>query len=554
MAVQISETVRPFANFSPNPSLWGDQFINHKSKTQQISRIYLEEIEGLKNEVKCMLTSTPEGKMADTVNLIDTLERLGVSYHFEKEIEEKMKHLFNLIKADNYKDHEGCDLYTDALHFRLFRQHGYPISSGIFNKWMDGNGKFKESIKSDAKGLLSLYEACCLRTHGDTLLDEALVFATASLKSMAANLASPLRKQVEHALFQHLHFGIPRVEARHFITFYEEEEHKNEMLLRFAKLDFNALQALHKEELSEISKWWKDLDLISKLPYARDRVVESYFWAVGVYYQPKYSRARIMLTKTIAMTAILDDTYDSYGTLEELDVLTKAIERWDIKEINGLPEYIKGFYKQVLKLYQQLEEELAKEGRSYAVYYAIEACKELARSYAVEAKWFKKGYLPGFEEYLINSLVTSTAGYLNIISFFGVESVTKEDFEWFSKKPRIAVATQIITRVIDDIATYEVEKEKGQSATGIDCYMKEHGVSKEKAMQRFYEMSTNAWKDINEEGLSWPSSFSRDIFVQLRNFSRMVDVTYGKNEDGYSKPEKILKPLIIALFVDQIKL
>lgn len=69
------------------------------------------------------------------------------------------------------------------------------------------------------------------------------------------------------------------------------------------------------------------MDLISKLPYVRDRIVESFFWSVAVFDEPQYSRARIMLAKSFAMATILDDTYDSYATIEELELLTDAIQR-----------------------------------------------------------------------------------------------------------------------------------------------------------------------------------------------------------------------------------
>ena len=128
------------------------------------------------------------------------------------------------------------------------------LEAEIFRKWTDGNGKFKESIKSDTKGMLSLYEASYLRTHGDTILDDALAFTTATLKSMVSNLRSPLKKQVERALVQPLHLGIPRLEAHSYITMYEEQEHRNETLIKFAKLDFNLLQIFHREELQQVSR------------------------------------------------------------------------------------------------------------------------------------------------------------------------------------------------------------------------------------------------------------------------------------------------------------
>nr|QNC49794.1 terpene synthase 12b [Leucophyllum frutescens] len=540
------EIVRPIANFSP--SLWGDEFLKCNVDAQ-VPRKYSEEIEALKNEARSMLLA-PGNKMVDTINLIDTLERLGVSYHFEAEIEEKLEQFFNL---NTDYDREAYDLYTVALHFRLFRQHGYRISCDIFGKFKDVNGEFQDRLKTDARGLLSLYEAAHLRVHGEDIMEEALVFSTANLKSMAPNLGSPLKQQVLHALVQQLHLGNPRIEARNFISFYEQDESKNESLLRFAKLDYNLLQMLHKEELREVSRWWKDLDLISKLPYARDRVVECFFWAMGVYHEPQYSRARIMLTKTIAMTSIIDDTYDAYGTIEELDIFTEAIMRWNLSELERLPEYIRPFYRSLLELYNQFEEELSKEGRSYATYYAIESLKELVRSYHVEAKWFIEGYLPPFEEYLNNALITCTYCYHTTTSMLGTESATKEEFEWLSKKPKMLVAGLTICRVIDDIATYEVEKERGQIATGIECYMRDNGVTKEVAVDKFFEIATNAWKDINEECLR-PYAQSRDVLQRILNLERIIDVTYKNNEDGYTQPEKVLKPHIIALFVDPIKI
>lgn len=78
------------------------------------------------------------------------------------------------------------------------------------------------------------------------------------------------------------------------------------------------------------------------------------------------------------------------------------------------------------------------------------------RCYLVEAKWFIEGYLPSFEEYLKNGLVTSTSCYLPLCALLGMGSVRKEDFEWLSKRPELLVAVLKIGRLVDDVATYEV--------------------------------------------------------------------------------------------------
>ena len=64
-----------------------------------------------------------------------------------------------------------------------------------------------------------------------------------------------------------------------------------------------------------------------KLSYARDRLVENYFWTCGVFHEEEYSRARMLFAKTFGMLSLMDDTYDVYATLEECHVLNEAIQR-----------------------------------------------------------------------------------------------------------------------------------------------------------------------------------------------------------------------------------
>lgn len=47
-----------------------------------------------------------------------------------------------------------------------------------------------------------------------------------------------------------------------------------------------------------------------------------------MYYEPQYSFARMLLVKVLLVISILDDTYDAYGTFEELELLTEAFERY----------------------------------------------------------------------------------------------------------------------------------------------------------------------------------------------------------------------------------
>lgn len=62
---------------------------------------------------------------SQSLNLVDAIQRLGVAYHFETEIEEALQHIYS-----NHIEMEDGDLYSTALGFRLLRQHGYNVSCG----------------------------------------------------------------------------------------------------------------------------------------------------------------------------------------------------------------------------------------------------------------------------------------------------------------------------------------------------------------------------------------------------------------------------------------
>ena len=83
-----------------------------------------EEVQVLKEEVRntfASTTSNPKTKL----ELIEAIQRLGIAYHFESEIEESLE---NIFKNKQDFDNEN-DLYTVALLLRLFRQQGYNVSS-----------------------------------------------------------------------------------------------------------------------------------------------------------------------------------------------------------------------------------------------------------------------------------------------------------------------------------------------------------------------------------------------------------------------------------------
>ncbi|CAL5341820.1 unnamed protein product [Camellia sinensis] len=544
----VPEVTRRSANF--HPSIWGDHFLAYAPHAVEVDVNMEQQLQQLKEEVRKMLVAAVDDQPSQKLNFIDAIQRLGMSYHFESEIEAALQHIYETY-YDHHDDKANGDLYTVALSFRLLRQQGHPVSCNVFNKFKDNNGKFHEYVIGDVQGMLSLYEATHLRMRGEEILDEALIFTTTHLKCAILNLSNPLKEQVIHALNQPIHYGCTRIESSHYIFFYEQDDSHNEVLLNFAKLDFNLLQKTHQWELSEITRWWKDLDFAKKLPFARDRLVECYFWILGVYFEPQYFLARRILTKVIALTSIIDDIYDAYGTLEELELFTDAVERWESSALDQLPEYMKLCYQALLDVYNMIDEEMSKQERSCCVHYAKSTMKILVRAYFEEAKWFHQGYAPTMEEYMSVALVTGAHTMLATTSFVGMGEVASEEaFDWVSNNPLIVQASSVVGRLMDDMVGHKFEQKRGHVASAVECYMKQHGATEEEVLVEFRKLVTNAWKDINAAYLR-PTAVPMPLLLRVVNLTRMIHVIY-KDEDGYTHSGTRVKAFVTSVLVNPV--
>ncbi|KAJ4830631.1 hypothetical protein Tsubulata_036741, partial [Turnera subulata] len=545
VAGDVSDTHRPLPDFPP--TIWGCHFASF-SFTELEFESYSRQVELLKEEIHGMLLSATTNPI-ENIEFINLLCRLGVSYHFEAEIDEQLSHIFH---TNEYQDYD--DLDTVALFFRILRQHGYKVPCNVFQKFKDDTGGFKRCIANDGKGLLSLYEATYLSVQGEDIMEDALAFTRERLEVLAASQSSPcLAKQIKMALNRRpFHYGVPRLEARHYISLYEEDESSNEVLVKFAKLDFNRVQILHQQELCLLSRWWKDINLVKKLPYARDRIVEIYFWANGIHFEPQYAVSRMLVAKHMMMVSVMDDTYDAYGTFEELQCLTEAIERCDKSDIDNLPaDYRRIVYKTWSNLFKETEEEMSKHGRSFSAAYAKEAFIELVKAYHVEAQWSKDRYVPSFEEHLQNGTISSSYGVILATSFIASEVARIKEYQWLRSTPKIVRAGMAIGRLMNDIVGHEEEQKRGDCASSVECYIKEHGVSKKEAVEKIQKICEKSWKDINEEFMK-PTVIPWLLLRHVVNLTRVTDAVYWR-DDAYTKP-LVLKEYIHLLFIQQIPL
>ncbi|KAG6495287.1 beta-eudesmol synthase-like [Zingiber officinale] len=534
------EIVRKSSQY--HPSVWGDYFIRNSSTlTKESAQRMIKRVEELKVQTKSMFKET--GDIVQLMNLIDSVEILGLDYHFENEIDEAIRLIYEV-------DDKNYGIYESSLRFRLLRQHGCHASADTFNKFKDENGNFISTLNGDAKGLLSLYNASYLGTHGEAILDDAKAFTKSQLISLLGELEPSLAAQVALFLEIPLYRRIKFLLARKYIFIYQEDAMRDDAILELSKLNFNLLQSHHQEELKKISIWWNDLALAKSLSFTRDRVVESYYWILTVYFEPQHSRARVICSKVLSLLSITDDIYDNYGTLEECKLLTEAIKRWNPQAVDCLPEYLKNYYLKLLKSFEEFEEEL-ELNEKYRMLYLQDEIKSLVISYLQEIKWGIERHVPSLDEHLNSSLISSGCSTVNCASFVGMgEVATKEVFEWHSSFPKAIEACCVIGRLLNDIRSHELEQGRDHAASTVESYMKEHDTNAKVACNKLREIVEKAWKDLNNESLNL-TKVPRPIFERVLNFSRSMEEIY-RYIDMYTNSDTTMKDKVSLLLIEPL--
>ncbi|CAI0420579.1 unnamed protein product, partial [Linum tenue] len=308
----------------------------------------------------------------------------------------------------------------------------------VFQGFREEDGKFKQEISGDVRGLLSLYEASYLGFPGEIVLDEAKSFARTHLQEIyrKAETAMQEAKQLARALELPSHWRTRRCEAWWHIEQYREDstEGMDPALLELAMLEFNMVQLVYQAELEELHRWWKKLGLPKKLGFARDRLTESFQWAVGLIQEPQFSYCRKTMTKLTCLINVVDDVYDVYGSLDELHLFTTAIQRWDAGELDLLPEYMQVCFMAIHDTTNELAHHTMEQQGFNSLPYIKQAWQEQCRRYLEEAKTFHNNGgldIQTFEEYLEHGR-KSIASRIVLIHTYAAsgETLTKEAFNF----------------------------------------------------------------------------------------------------------------------------
>nr|WBW04433.1 terpene synthase [Ficus langkokensis] len=540
---------RKSANYQP--PIWHFDYVQSLGSKYK-EQTYGEQVENLKGEVRAMFKKLENDQLAQLEH-VDILQRLGLSYHFGDEIKSILQGVFTNSSCNNMWKEKT--LYAISLEFRLLRQHGYSVPPEVFSSFKDETGKFLASMGGDTMAILSLYEASFLMTEGESILEEARDFAIKRLEEYIEknelDQNDHLSLLVSHALELPLHWRMLRLETRWFIDVYERKKDMNSSLLELAKLDFNIVQSTYQEDLKYVSRWWRDTGLGEKLDFARDRLMENFLWTVGVVFEPQFGYCRRMLTKVNALITVIDDIYDVYGTLDELELFTDAVERWDMDAMDQLPDYMKMCFLALHNSINDMAYTVLKEQGLHIVKYLKKAWADICKTYLQEAKWYYSGYTPTLQEYIQNAWISISAPVILVHAYFLVtKAITKEELDCLEEYPSIIRQSSIILRLADDLGTSSDEIKRGDVPKSIQCYMHEVGASEEEARQHIKFLINETWKQMNEDRVAEPR-FSQTFIEIATNLARMAQCMY-QHGDGHGIQDRETKDRVLSLLVNPV--
>nr|XP_043626346.1 (3S,6E)-nerolidol synthase 1-like [Erigeron canadensis] len=476
-----------------------------------------------------------------TLDMVDALRKLCINHHFKEEITSILKMFHTQMPyVDDYTDAQTlCDV---SNRFRILRQEGYIVSADVFERFKQKDGNFKQEMAQDVKGLVALYEASQLSIEAEHILEEAAEFSSHALKDENLPFLDQDETTMVRDTLEHSYQRTPSTfKVKKFINLFF-----GSAISDLAKLELAIAQHLHRTEVEEISKWWKDLGLADEFKLARNQPMHWYLWPMAGITDPCLSEPRIELTKVIALVYIIDDIFDVYGKLDELVILTEAVQRWDRNTLAQLPYHLRICIQALYDVTHEISDKIYKNHGFNPIEFLKQAWTSLCEAFLVEAKWFASGYMPTAEDYFKNGIISSGANVVIVHMFFLLGGGTsKESANTINDNQGISSCLGKILRLWDDLGSAKDEDQDGNDGSYVTYYMKENeGSSVESAREHVMEMINNTWKQLNKECLS-PSPFSATFINACLNLARMIPLMYNYDEN-HTLP--LLKDYISCMF------
>nr|WJJ50357.1 diterpene synthase 3 [Cephalotaxus harringtonia] len=508
--------------------------------------------------------------IAERLRAVDSVERLGLERHFQTEIKQALDYVFK------YWDERGIgfgressvpDIDVTSTGFRLLRMYGYNVSSDVLE---NNKAEAKELCKLSGNenggslvDILSLYRCSQVNFPGESVMPEIGAFTKDYLVkflqsnnfSQAQAVKENLRQEIEYALFARWNRNMPRLMFRNNIevfnpndlwlgkTLYEMPNASNDKYLELAKLDFNRVQAIHRSEIQHIKRWYKDCNF-PQLEFTRHREVAIYWTAVAVMFEPQYTDCRLAYAKAGIMAVITDDLYDTYATLHQAKLFNEAFQRWDPSKIDHLPEDMQIVFMGLYNTLTDIAERARKVQGRDVLPYLRGKWLDLFLKYTKETDWMERSYSPSLEQYWENAVESIALGVTTLTPIFSTgEFLPEHILAKFDFRDEFLNLVSLTGRLINDVRTFQEERDRGELASCVQCYINDHpGGTEEAALDYLYGVNEDALTKLNYHYLMRPD-IPKCFRTVLFNTARVMQLFY-RNIDGFLNAAEEMKEFI----------
>ncbi|KAL0418837.1 UNVERIFIED_CONTAM: putative terpene synthase 12 [Sesamum radiatum] len=283
-------------------------------------------------------------------------------------------------------------------------------------------------------------------------------------------------------------------------------------------------------------KWWRHVGLANKLSFARDRLMESFFWTVGMISEPQFSKCRVGLTKVVNLITVLDDIYDVYGSADELELLTNAVDKWDLNAVNDLPDYMKLLFFALYNTVNDMAYDTLKEQDQVIISQLKKLWADLCKAFLREAEWRYKKEIPRFDEYLDHGWTSSSGVVLLTHTYFlTTQNITHEAIKALNDGHGLLRSPSTVFRLANDLSSSKDDVTRGETAKAVSCYMHETGASDEVASAYIAKLIDQNWKMINKENTYNSALFGKCFIQTAQNLARIALCQY-QHGDAHTAP------------------
>ncbi|XP_030528950.1 S-linalool synthase-like [Rhodamnia argentea] len=430
------------------------------------------------------------------LSMVHQLVRLGLTEYFDREKDEILAQIYRNYKHEKLVPksiHSIADkLCKDCLEFWLLRMHGYSVSPSSICWFLDREevrDRIEKHYEHFSSVFLYIYRASNLMLPGERQLEEARAFSKKFLEKIASGgtrdgsiVSSSHCRMIEHEL------GLPwmaRLDHLEHRMWMEEKDacvlwrgkfscHRsslvhNQDIMQLALQNFELRQSVYRLEL-DVVKRWSGTTGLSKMGFGREKTTYTYFAVATSISLPCNSDVRVLVAKSAIVITVADDFFDMEGSLEDLEKLTDAVQRWDGEGLSGHADTIFNALDDLVtnfrvKCFQQSGKDIKENLRHI--------WGETFQSWLMEAKWSRSGGAPTTQEYLDVGMTSIAAHTLVLPSSCLASPATVLHQLWSDPYHTIAKLLMVITRLLNDIQSYRKEEKEGK-LNFVLLYLKEN--------------------------------------------------------------------------------